>query len=381
MRALRAVGAWRRMPNPAARARRSGTAGVRTVDGRARLRLSSPVRNPFLHRKMKFCILGAGAIGGLLGARLAMAGHEVSLVARGGHLSVIRSHGLTYRGPDGRETRLRLPASDRPEDFGRQDVVIIALKAHSIAPMLPRLQSLLAPDTPVVTAINGVPWWYFYREGGEYDGSRIVCLDPHDAMRRSLDPSHLLGCVVHAAAEVTAPGTVIHSAGREFIFGELDNRLSERVRSLADAAAGAGLDAKVTTRIRDEIWTKLIGNLSVNPISALVGARIGEVLDNPELCALARAMMAEGMRVGEAYGARISVTIDQRVELGRKVGTAKTSMLQDIEKGRPLELDAIVAAVVELGRRAGVGTPSIETVASLVRARERHAARRVSESP
>jgi 2-dehydropantoate 2-reductase len=320
---------------------------------------------------MKFCIIGAGAIGGLLGARLAIAGHEVSLVARAGHLTAIRARGLTYQGPDGRETRLRLPASDRPEDFGRQDVVIIALKAYSIAPMLSRLQPLLAEDTPVVTAINGLPWWYFYREGGEHDGSRIECLDPDDAMWCSLDPSHLLGCVVHAAAEVTAPGTVNHSGGREFIFGELDNGLSERIRSLADAVAGTGLDAKITTRIRDEIWTKLIGNLSVNPISALVGARIGEVLDNPELCALARAIMAEGMRVGAAYGARISVTIDQRIELGRKVGGAKTSMLQDIEKGRPLELDAIVASVVELGRRAGVGTPTIETVASLVRARER----------
>jgi 2-dehydropantoate 2-reductase len=368
------------MPNPASRAgrrRQSGGNDGRQTTGcrRARVRLSSPFRTILVHPQMKLCILGAGAIGGLLGARLAMAGHEVSLVARGRHLAVIRSRGLTYCAPDGRETRLRLPASDRPEDFGRQDAVIIALKAHSIAPMLPRLHALLAADTPVVTAINGLPWWYFYGEGGEHDGSRIDCLDPDDAMRRSLAPSHLLGCVVHAAAEVTAPGTVQHSGGREFIFGELDNGLSERMRSLADAVAQTGLDAKVTTRIRDEIWTKLIGNLSVNPISALVGARIGEVLDDPELCALARAMMAEGMRVGEAYGARISVTIDQRIELGRKVGGAKTSMLQDIEKGRPLELDAIVAAVVELGRRAGVGTPTIETVAALVRGRERLAAR------
>jgi 2-dehydropantoate 2-reductase len=320
---------------------------------------------------MKFCIIGAGAIGGLLGARLAMAGHDVALVARGEHLAAIRARGLTYRAPDGRETRLRLPASDRPEDFGRQDAVIIALKAHSIAPMLARVRALLAADTPVVTAINGLPWWYFYREGGEHDGSRIACLDPDDAMRRSLDPSHLLGCVVHAAAEIAAPGTVHHSGGREFIFGELDDGPSERLGSLVEAVAETGLAAKGTTRIRDEIWTKLIGNLSVNPISALVGARIGEVLDDPELCALARAMMAEGMRVAEAYGARIAVSIEQRIELGRRVGGAKTSMLQDIEKGRPLELDAIVASVIELGRRAGVGTPTIETIASLVRARER----------
>lgn len=326
---------------------------------------------------MKFCIVGAGAIGGLLGARFAMAGHEVSLVARGEHLSVIRSRGLTYRAPDGRETRLRLPASDRPEDFGRQDVVFIALKAHSIAPMLPRLHTLLAARTPVVTAINGLPWWYFYSAGGKHDGSRIQCLDPDESMRRALDPSHLVGCVVHAAAELTAPGTVNHTGGREFIFGEIDDGASERVRSLAVAFAGTGLDGRISNRIRDDIWTKLIGNLSVNPISALVGARIGQVLDDPELCALARTMMAEGMRVGEAYGARISVTIEERIELGRKVGGAKPSMLQDVEKGRPLELDGIVTAVVELGRRAGVATPNIETVAALVRGQEKHAARRL----
>ncbi len=324
---------------------------------------------------MKFCIVGAGAIGGLVGARLAMAGHEVALVARGEHLAVIRSHGLTYRAPDGRETRLRLPASDRPEDFGRQDAVLIALKAHSIAPMLGRLQPLLGPETPVVTAINGLPWWYFYGEGSEHDGSRIDCLDPEDAMRRALDPPHLVGCVVHAAAEVTDAGTVNHTGGRDFILGEIDGRESERLRSLADAFTGAGLNTRITARIRDEIWTKLIGNVSVNPISALTGARIGEVLDDPELCALARAMMVEGMRVGEAYGARITVTIEERIALGRKVGGAKTSMLQDIEKGRPLELDAIVIAVIELGRRAGIETPNIETVAALIRARETHTAR------
>ena len=324
---------------------------------------------------MRICIIGAGAIGGLVGARLAMAGNEVSLVARGEHLETIRTCGLTYRTPDGTETRLRLPASDRPEDLGRQDAVVIALKAHSIAPMLPRLQPLLAPDTPVVTAINGLPWWYFYGEGGVHDGSRIESLDPDDAMRRALDPSRLVGCVVHAAAEVPEPGTVHHTGGRDFILGEIDSGTRPRTRVLADTINATGLAARITDRIRDEIWTKLIGNLSVNPISALTGARIGEVLDDAGLCALARAMMAEGMRVADAYGARITVTIDERIELGRKVGGAKPSMLQDVEKGRPLELDAIVASVVELGRRVGVGTPSIESVAALIYAREKHAAR------
>ena len=324
---------------------------------------------------MRICVIGAGAIGGLLGARLAAAGHDVSLVARGEQLAAVRARGLTYRAPDGAETRTRIPASDRPEDFPAQDAVLVTLKAHSIAPMLPRLRPLLAPDTPVVTAINGLPWWYFRGEGGAHDGSRIECLDPDGAMHRALDPAHLVGCVVHAAAEVTAPGTVHHTGGRDFIVGELDGVTRARTRALAEAIDGSGLGVRITDRIRDEIWTKLIGNLSVNPISALTGARIGEVLDDPALCALARAMMAEGMRVADAYGVRIPVTIEQRIELGRKVGGAKPSMLQDIEKGRPLELDAIVASVVELGRRAGVETPSIESVAALIYARERHAPR------
>ena len=322
---------------------------------------------------MKFCIVGAGSIGGMLAARLAMAGHEVCLVARGAHLAAIRSNGLTHRTPDGREIRLRLPASDQPEDFGRQDAVVIALKAYSIAPMLPRLGSLLGSDTAVMTAINGLPWWYFFREGGRFDGSRIECLDPNGAMQRALNAELLIGCVVHTAAEVTSPGFVHHTAGKGLIIGELDGRDTIRIRALAAVIDQAGLEATVSPRIRDDIWTKLIGNLSFNPVAALTGARMNEICDNAGLIALIRRMMEEGIRVGEAYGAHFAVDIDERLAMARRIGAAKISMLQDLEKGRPLELDAILASVVELARRIELPTPTIEGVEALMRSRVAHA--------
>ncbi|MCL4800090.1 MAG: 2-dehydropantoate 2-reductase [Burkholderiales bacterium] len=324
---------------------------------------------------MKFCIVGAGAIGGLLGARLAMAGHDVSLVARGAHLAAIAAGGLAHRAPDGRETRLRLPASERPEDFGPQDAVIVALKAYSIAPMLGRLAGLLGPDTAVVTAINGLPWWYFHREGGRFDGSRVECLDPDGAMLRALDPDRIVGCVVHTAAEVVRPGAVHHTGGARLFVGELDGRVTPRLRALAAAIDASGLEAVVTERVRDDIWTKLIGNLSFNPVAALTGELMDEICDSPALAALIRRMMEEGIRVGEAYGARFAVDVDERLAMARRIGAARISMLQDLERGRPLELDAIVGAVVELARRVGLPTPTIDGVGALLRARAARARR------
>lgn len=318
---------------------------------------------------MRFCIVGAGAIGGLLGARLAMAGHEVALVARGPHLAAIASDGLTHRSPEGRETRLRLPASERPEDFGAQDAVIVALKAYSIAPMLDRLAGLLGPQTAVVTAINGLPWWYFQREGGPFDGSPIACLDPGGAMQRALDPARIVGCVVHTAAEVVRPGVVHHTGGARLVLGELDGRETPRLDALAAAIDASGLEAAVSPRIRDDIWAKLIGNLSFNPVAALTGALMNEICDDPRLVALIRRMMEEGIRVGEAHGARFAIGIDERLAMARRIGAAKISMLQDLERGRPLELDAIVSAVIELARRVEIATPTIDGIEALLRAR------------
>jgi len=320
---------------------------------------------------MRVCVVGAGAIGGVLGARLAAAGHEVSLVARGAHLEALRANGIALK--DGEGTRaLRVAASDDPSGLGAQDAVFIALKAYSIGPMLARLAPLLGPDTAVVTAINGIPWWYFCREGGRFDGARVECLDPDGAMLRALDAKHLVGCVVHASAEVIAPGVVHHTSGRDFILGEIDGAATPRLDAIAAALESAGLRPVLSRRIRDDIWTKLIGNASYNPVAALTGALMSEINANPALLALIRRMMVEGMQVAEALGARITVTLEERFGLARKLGAAKISMLQDLERGRPLEIDAIVTAVCELGRKAGVPTPTIDGVEALVRERVRH---------
>ena len=320
---------------------------------------------------MKVCVVGAGAIGGLLGARLADAGHEVSLVARGAHLAGIRAGGLAIKDDAGVRSRA-LPASDEPADFGPQDVVVLALKAYSIGPMLPRIARLLTPDTAVVTAINGIPWWYFCRAGGKFDGAPVECLDPGGAMVRALDPKHLIGCVVHGSAEVVAPGVVHHTSGGAFILGEIDGRVTSRVQALAAAIEATGLKAPVTARIRDDVWTKLIGNTSYNPVAALTGALMNDINANPALIELIRRMMLEGIAVAEAHGCRMTVTLDERFALARKLGAVKVSMLQDLERGRPLEIDAIVTAVSELGRKVGVPTPAIDGVEALVRERARH---------
>jgi len=320
---------------------------------------------------MKVCVVGAGAIGGLLAARLADAGHEVSLVARGAHLAGIRAGGLAIKDDAGVRSRA-LPASDEPADFGPQDVVVLALKAYSIGPMLPRIARLLTPDTAVVTAINGIPWWYFCRAGGKFDGAPVECLDPGGAMVRALDPKHLVGCVVHGSAEVVAPGVVHHTSGGAFILGEIDGRVTSRVQALAAAIEATGLKAPVTARIRDDVWTKLIGNTSYNPVAALTGALMNDINANPALIELIRRMMLEGIAVAEAHGCRMTVTLDERFALARKLGAVKVSMLQDLERGRPLEIDAIVTAVSELGRKVGVPTPAIDGVEALVRERARH---------
>jgi 2-dehydropantoate 2-reductase len=317
---------------------------------------------------LKICIIGAGAIGGLLGARLAGAGHELSLVARGAHLAAMQAQGLTLRSK-GETLNLRVNASDGVAGFGPQDAVFIALKAYGIAAMLPQLAPLLGPQTVVIPAINGIPWWYFYKEGGRFDGEPVGCIDPGGAMLRSFDCSRILGCVVQVSAEVVEPGVIEHTAGRRLILGEPDGGLSERAQRAAAALEQAGIEAPVSRRIRDEVWTKLIGNLAFNPVSALTGARMNHTLSDPATLALIRAILVEGMRVGEAYGARFSMSIEQRMDMAKRLGSGKVSMLQDLERGRPIESEAIVGAVCEFGRRAGVPTPTTDIIYALIRQR------------
>ncbi len=322
-------------------------------------------------RKMRICIVGAGAVGGLIGAWFARAGHEVCLVARGAHLEALRRDGLTLLS-DGNRSVFPIPASDDPADFGTQDAVFVCLKTHSIAAMLPRLKPLVGTETTVVPAINGLPWWYFFKEGGRLDGRPIECLDPRGELFAALHPKHILGCVVHAAAEVTEPGVVGHTAGRLFILGEPDRTRSARAERLAAAMNAAGFEARVADDIRVEIWTKLIGNLSYNPVAALALAYMDEINDNPALLALIRAMMVEAMRVAEVYGVRVPMTVDERIGVARKLAGAKISMHQDIQKRRPLETDAIIGAVVELAHKVGIATPMIDAVYALIAERARH---------
>ena len=320
---------------------------------------------------MKVCVVGAGSIGGLIASGFARAGHEVRLIARGAHLAALRSSGLTLVTQGKREV-FRLPASDDPSEFDAQDAVFVCLKTHSIAAVLPRTKNLLGRDTVVVPAINGLPWWYFYEEGGRFDGQPVTCLDPAGTLFQSLHPRHILGCVVHAAAEVTQPGVVSHTAGRTFLIGEPDRSRSARADRVVEAMNAAGFDATHAADIRVEMWTKLIGNVSYNPVAALALATMDDINGSETLLALIRRMMEEAMRVAEAYGIRIPVTLDERIAIARKLAGAKISMHQDVEKRRPLEVDAIVGTVAELARKAGIATPMIDAIHALIAERARH---------
>jgi len=233
------------------------------------------------------------------------------------------------------------------------------------------MASLLGPETIVVPAINGLPWWYFFREGGPFDGSSVACLDPDGSMLRLLDPRHIIGCVVHASAEVTEPGVVTHT-GKTLVIGEPDNSKSARLERLSGLLQDAGFEIRATDRIRTEVWAKLIGNLSYNPVAALTLARMNEIHDNPGLLALIAAMMEEAKIVAAAYGVNIAMSAEERINLARKLGSAKISMHQDVERGRPLEVDAIIGSVVELARKAKVATPMIDAVHALIGERARH---------
>jgi 2-dehydropantoate 2-reductase len=309
---------------------------------------------------MKICVVGAGAIGGILAARFAHAGFATSVIARGAHLAAIRQRGLTLKSPEAPIT-VAIRAEEDPLSLaaavGQQEVIFIALKAHQIPAMLIRLAPLIEPETVVVPAINGVPWWYFFREGGQFDGQRIESLDPDGSLFRLLDPHHVVGCVVHASGEVTAPGEVTWNGQKTFVLGEPDGSLSRRLNCLADAFNQAGLQPRVSERIRDEIWMKLVGNTSFNPVAALTRARMDRICDNPELISFIRSVMEEMIRVAGAYGIRQLVTIDRRLEIARSIGPVKVSMHQDIELGRRMEVEAIVGAFVELAGKAGVPVP------------------------
>lgn len=313
---------------------------------------------------MKICVVGAGAIGGLLAYRLAASGAQLGVVARGAHLQAMRAGGLTLVDAMAGKTlpAIALDASDDPADFGVQDVVFIALKAHAIPAMLPRLAPLLGPETIVVPAINGLPWWYFWGHA-EHPDWALQSLDPQGRMFTDLDTARVIGCVVHAAAEVTAPGVVTHTGGWRFVLGEPSTAaVTPRLARLADAMTRAGFEAQLSKNIRYDVWFKLIGNLSFNPIAALYGKRMNEICASEELCAIIRPMMREAMTVAAKLGIVIGATPDERIDVARKLGSAKISMHQDFEAGRKLELDAIMKAVIEIADRLGVPMPTVHRI-------------------
>jgi 2-dehydropantoate 2-reductase len=316
---------------------------------------------------MKLCVFGAGAIGGYLAVRLANAGEEVSVVARGPHLAAIKEHGLRLR-IDGEEERAEIRATDDASELGPQDYVVVTLKAHSVPGVVDAMAPLFGPDTCFVTAMNGVPYWYFHGLEGQ-EPRRVEAVDPGGRVSDAIAMEKALGCVVYPACEVPEPGVVEHMSGDRFTLGEPDGSKSERAQALSKALIGAGFKAPVRPRIRDEIWVKLWGNLAFNPLSALTHQTLDVLSTQEDLRAVARAMMVEGQAVGEALGARFSIDVDKRIEGAAKVGAHKTSMLQDLERGRPMEIDALVAAVSELGDAADVPTPTIDTILALVRAR------------
>lgn len=319
---------------------------------------------------MRICIFGAGAIGGYMGAKLAAAGADVSLVARGPHLAALQANGLTLL-EEGEEKTCQVRATDDANSLGQQDYVILTLKAHSVPPVVEHILPLLGPDSTLVSGVNGVPWWYFHRHGGELEGTRLKSVDPDGRQWQGFGPDRVLGCVVYPAAEVERPGVIRHIEGNRFSLGEPSGEVSDRAAALSKVLTSAGLKAPVRPRLRDEIWVKLWGNLSFNPISALTRSTLDVLCTDPGTRNVARAMMVEAQQIAEKLGVRFPIDVDRRIEGGAAVGAHRTSMLQDLDAGRPMEIDALVGSVAEIGRIVDVPTPTIDTVLALIKLRAR----------
>ncbi len=312
---------------------------------------------------MKICIVGAGAIGGMIAARLAHVGHEVTVIVRGANLEAVRRNGgMKLIWEDGTEILGPVRATDNPAEAGTQDCVILALKAHQLRPLLGQLPALLAEHTSIVTMQNGIPFWYFHRHGGEYEGRTVESVDPGGELIAALGAARIIGSIVYPASELVAPGVVRHIEGNRFTLGEPDGSDSERIRAIAGAMRDAGFKAPISNDIRSEIWLKLWGNVIFNPVSALTHATLEDICRYPLTRDLAAKVMAEAQAIGEKLGVKFKVSIDKRIAGAEAIGAHKTSMLQDVESGRALELDALVGSVVEMGRITGLATPHIDAV-------------------
>ena len=315
---------------------------------------------------MRICVVGAGAIGGLLAGRLAVSGNDVSVLARGATLAAIAEHGITIVEPDGRHTLApSVRAGGDAATLGPHDLVLLCVKAHQLAEVAEEIPALFTEETAVLTLQNGIPWWFFSKFPGPYEGRRLQSLDPDGLLERCIPASRVLGSIAYPAAERDAPGVVRLVEGDRFPVGELDGEVSDRATAVAGTLRAAGFTSKVVRDIRSHLWVKAWGNLAFNPISALTGATLSEMCSLPASRALAARMMTEAAAVAEHLGLRLRLSVDQRIEGAARVGGHKTSMLQDAEARRPLELEALVGAFVELGRLTATPTPSIDAVYEL----------------
>ena len=324
---------------------------------------------------MKVVIVGAGAIGGYIGARLARAGAEVVLFARGPHLHAMQERGLRVVSPDG-DFEVRPQVSGDLATIGRADVVFLGVKAHSLTALAPQLHPLFGPDTVVVSTQNGIPWWYFQGHGGELDGLRLERVDPGGAIASNIEIRRVLGSLAYFATDIAEPGVIHHTEGNRISFGEPDGTKSDRAKAIAEAMIAAGFRSPVTTRFRHEIWVKLLGNVAFNPISALTGGTLEELVRHPDTSRLVRELMVETEAVAARLNIELPISIDQRMAGAEKVGAHRTSMLQDFEAGRPMELEAVVGAVVELGDRLGVPMTATRAVYACAKMLDQHRDRR-----
>jgi 2-dehydropantoate 2-reductase len=321
---------------------------------------------------MKVCIVGAGAIGGYLGAKLALAEAQVTLIARGAHLQAIQENGLSLRQIDGTEDLVKdVVATDDINKAGKQDIVIVALKAQSVPSVAPLLPTLYGDETVVVTAQNGIPWWYFRKIESPYPDYRIQSVDRDGIVEANIPIDRVIGCVVYPAAEIAAPGIIQHIEGDRFSLGELDGSKTERIQQLSKLLNSSGLKSRVRNQIRNELWVKLWGNLAFNPISALTRATLEQICQYSPTRELARNMMLEAQAIAEKLGVDFGISLEKRIEGAEQVGAHKTSMLQDIEAGRPTEVDAIVGSVAELGRLTQTPTPHIDAIYASVKLLEK----------
>lgn len=316
------------------------------------------------------CIFGAGAIGGYVGARLAMKDEaQVSLVARGAHLAAMQANGLVLK-QNGETHAVHPNVTDDPRQLGPQDYIILTLKAHGVAGVIDQMQPLIGPETAILFAQNGLPWWYFYGSGGPFEGHTLESVDPGGTIWKGLGPERALGSVVWQAAEIEAPGVIAHHYGDRMPIGEPNGEKSERATLLGKLLTSAGIKSPVRSNLRNEIWLKLWGNLSFNPVSVLTGGLLADLATDSGTRRVIHAMMSEAQRVGEALGVSFAVSIEERMDMAEKVGAHRTSMLQDVEAGRPTELEALLGVVIELGKLVKQETPSLQLVYDLVKFRK-----------